>query len=432
MTTPRFLSSKIKFTLPKVTTTELSSNSGTNVTGKICASRRYFGATSSENLIKTALYDYHKEIGGDMVPFAGYELPVLYKGPNGGVMKEHLWCRTEGKASLFDVSHMGQIRWYGKDRVKFLETIVVGDIASLQDSYGCLSLVTNANGGILDDTVITNAGQYIYMVVNGATKFKDMEHFKEQLTNFKGDVTMEYLEDTYQLLALQGPGAAEAVQSILPSSFDLKKMPFMTGVDTKLDGIDKCRITRCGYTGEDGFEVAMPAEYAVSIASKLLSNANVNPTGLGARDSLRLEAGLCLYGNDLDETTTPIEGSLGWTIGPPGSRRRTEQGFIGASKILKPDGKFQAITRKRVGIIGMKAPARQHAEIYNADGSQQIGEVTSGTFSPCLKVPIAMGYVSNDHSKNGTPIQIKIRDKMQAATITKMPFVETRYYRVPE
>lgn len=173
----------------------------------------------------------------------------------------------------------------------------------------------------------------------------------------------------------------------------------------------------------------MPAAHAVSIATKLLSNPNVNPTGLGARDSLRLEAGLCLYGNDLNETTTPIEGALGWTIGPPGSRRRTEQGFIGADKILKPDGKFQSITRKRVGIIGMKAPARQHAEIYNVDGTILIGEVTSGTYSPCLKVPIAMGYVSNEHSKNGTQIQVKIRDKMQTASITKMPFVETRYYR---
>jgi aminomethyltransferase len=312
--------------------------------------------------------------------------------------------------------------------------LVVGDIAGLKESFGCLSLITNSNGGILDDTVITNAGDYIYMVVNGATKFNDMKHFNEQLaTKFQGsDVTMEYLEDTYQLLALQGPGAAAAIQAIIPSSLDLSRMPFMTGVPTTLDGIENCRITRCGYTGEDGFEIAMPAAYAVSIAAKLLSNPNVTPTGLGARDSLRLEAGLCLYGNDLDETTTPIEGALGWTMGSPGSRRRTEQGFLGADKILKPDGKFQSITRKRVGIIGMKAPARQHAEIYNADGTKQIGEVTSGTFSPCLKVPIAMGYIANEHSKNGTPIQIKIRDKMQPATVTKMPFVETRYYRVPE
>lgn len=191
------------------------------------------------------------------------------------------------------------------------------------------------------------------------------------------------------------------------------------------------KTKRCGYTGEDGFEIAMPAANAVSIAAKLLSNPNVNPTGLGARDSLRLEAGLCLYGNDLDTTTTPIEGALGWTMGPPGSRRRTEQGFLGASNILKPDGKFQPVSRKRVGIIGMKAPARQHAEVFDMKGNA-IGEITSGTYSPCLKVPIAMGYLATAHTKNGTPVQVKIRDKMQAATVTKMPFVETRYYRVPE
>ena len=208
--------------------------------------KRSFAAAAAptEDLVKTALNDMHRELGGDMVPFAGYELPVLYKGENGGVMKEHLWCREEGKAALFDVSHMGQIRWHGKDRATFLEKIVVGDIAGLADGGGCLSLVTNAKGGIIDDTVITNAGDHIYMVVNGATKFGDMKHFEEQMSSFDGDVTMEYLEDSMQLLALQGPGAATAVAKILPDGFDLTKMAFMTGVNTTLDGIDGCRITR--------------------------------------------------------------------------------------------------------------------------------------------------------------------------------------------
>jgi aminomethyltransferase len=392
---------------------------------------RFLG-TASEPLVKTALFDLHKELGGDMVPFAGYELPVLYKGENGGVMKEHLWCRSDGKASLFDVSHMGQIRWHGKDRAKFLETLVVGDIAGLAPGQGCLSLVTNENGGIIDDTVITNAGDYIYMVVNGATKFGDMKHFQEQMDAFNGEVCMDYLEDSMQLLALQGPGAAEAIAKILPSDFDLVRMPFMTGTDTTLDGIEGCRITRCGYTGEDGFEIAMPAEHAVSIASKLLEDPTVLPTGLGARDSLRLEAGLCLYGNDLDETTTPIEGVLGWTMGGPGSRRRTEQGFLGADKILTPDGKLQKVARKRVGIKGMKAPARGGVEVYDASGENKIGEVTSGTFSPTLKAPIAMGYVATPSAKAGTEVMLKIRNKMQKAQVTKMPFVETRYYRVAE
>jgi aminomethyltransferase len=176
----------------------------------------------------------------------------------------------------------------------------------------------------------------------------------------------------------------------------------------------------------------MPAEHAVSIASKLLSDPTVNPTGLGARDSLRLEAGLCLYGNDLDENTNPIEGALGWTIGPPGGRRRLEGGFLGAEHILTPDGKFKKVSRKRVGLSGMKAPARQHTEIYDAAGETKIGEVTSGTFSPCLKAPIAMGYVSTPNSKVDTEVMLNVRGKMQKAVVTKMPFVESRYYRVPE
>jgi len=389
-------------------------------------------ASSDEPLVKTALYSLHKDIGGDMVPFAGYELPVLYKSENGGVMKEHLWCRAAGKAAMFDVSHMGQIRWHGKDRAAFLEKIVVGDIAGLKERSGCLSLVTNEQGGIIDDTVITNAGDYIYMVVNGATKFGDMKHFQEQMEKFDGDVTMEYLEDSMQLLAIQGPGAAEAVKKLLPSGFDLTKMAFMTGVVTTLDGIDGCRVTRCGYTGEDGFEIAMPAENAVSIASKLLSDPSVNATGLGARDSLRLEAGLCLYGHDLNETINPVEATLAWTMGGPKSRRRKEGGFLGAEHILKPDGKLQKVAKKRVGIMGMKAPAREGAEIYDAAGENKIGDVTSGTYSPCLKAPIAMGYVETPLAKVGTEISLKIRGKMQKAVITKMPFVESHYYRVPE
>jgi len=367
-----------------------------------------------------------------MVPFAGYELPVLYKADNGGVMNEHLWCREEGKCAMFDVSHMGQIRWHGKDRADFLEKVVVGDIKSLAPNSGLLSLITNADGGVIDDSVIVNAGDHIHMVVNGACKHIDMKHFQEQLDIFDGDVTMEYLEDTKQLLALQGPGAADAVAKILPDGFDLLNMAFMTGVDTKLMGIDGCRVTRCGYTGEDGFEIAIPAESTEAIASKLLEDATVNPTGLGARDSLRLEAGLCLYGNDLDGTTTPIMGGLGWTMGKPGARRRVEGGFVGAEHILTPEGKFKKVEKKRVGIFGMKAPAREHTEVYDATGETLIGEVTSGTYSPCLKAPIAMGYVATGHNKNGTDILLKIRNKMQKAKVTKMPFVESRYYRTPE
>jgi len=367
-----------------------------------------------------------------MVPFAGYELPVLYKGDNGGVMKEHLWVRGEGKCGMFDVSHMGQIKWHGKDRAEFLEKVVVGDIKGLATGTGLLSLITNADGGIIDDTVITNAGDHIYMVVNGACKHGDMKHFQEQMDNFSGDVAMEYLGDDVQLLAIQGPGAVTAMAKILPDGFDLANMAFMTAVDTKLMGIDGCRITRCGYTGEDGFEISMPTGDAVAVASKLVEDATLNPTGLGARDSLRLEAGLCLYGNDLDGTTTPTMGTLGWTMGGPKSRRRAEGGFLGAEHVLTPEGKFRKVSKKRVGIMGMKAPARDHTEIYDATGEKLIGEVTSGTFSPCLKRPIAMGYVEMGHHKNDTDVMLKIRNKMQKAQVTKMPFVESRYYRVPE
>lgn len=207
--------------------------------------RSFADSTYSVSLVKTSLYSLHKDLGGDMVPFAGYELPVLYKsGDNSGVMKEHLWCRSEGKSSLFDVSHMGQIKWHGKDRAAFLETVVVGDIAGLDVGSGCLSIVTNEDGGIIDDTVITNAGDYVYMVVNGATKFGDMKHFRERMAMFDGDVSMEYLGDEVQLLAIQGPGAAEAVGRLLPSWFDLSKMAFMTGTETTLDGVGGCRVTR--------------------------------------------------------------------------------------------------------------------------------------------------------------------------------------------
>ena len=178
-----------------------------------------------------------------MVSFADYSLPVLYAGDNGGVMKEHLWCRSDGKSSLFDVSHMGQIRWRGKDRVKFLERVTVGDIAGLKEGSACLSLLTNENGGIIDDTVITNAGEYIYMVVNGATKHGDMAHFKKQMEEFGGDVSMEYLEESMALVALQGPGAAEAIKKVL-KGVNLEKMPFMSGIDCELDGVSGCRVTR--------------------------------------------------------------------------------------------------------------------------------------------------------------------------------------------
>merc|ERR1712078_639211 len=287
---------------------------------------------------------------------------------------------------------------------------VVGDIKGLGAGEGRLSLLTNESGGILDDTVITNAGDYIYMVVNGACKVTDMAHLEKMMAEHSDmDVQMNYLGDDATLVALQGDGAKHALKPLLPDGFDMERFAFMTGVDTTVGGME-CRVTRCGYTGEDGFEIGVThTKDAVAVAELLLSNENVEPCGLGARDSLRLEAGLCLYGNDLDDTVNPVEGTLLWTIGPKDTRRRTEQGFPGHTK-----------------------PARPGADIYSADGTTKVGTVTSGTVSPCLNAPIAMGYVETALGKNGTELTVDIRGKKIPTKVAKMPFVEPNYWRVPE
>ncbi|KAJ1385441.1 hypothetical protein B484DRAFT_341658 [Ochromonadaceae sp. CCMP2298] len=279
-------------------------------------------ALSSESLQETSFHALHLSLGGKMVPFAGYSLPVQYDGL--GVLKEHVHTRSATGASVFDVGHMGQIKWHGKDAVAFLEKMVVGDIASLKEGEAKLSLIMNEAGTIMDDTVITNAGDHMYMVVNGACKVKDMAHFNRYLKEFKMDVTMEYQEDQ-QLLALQGKGAAAVAGRLIPS-LDLQSMQFMTGTVATVAGIPNCRVTRCGYTGEDGFEISVAKDKAMALMEALLAEKNVQVAGLGARDSLRLEAGLCLYGNDIDETTNPVEGALTWTIGERGRVESRESG----------------------------------------------------------------------------------------------------------
>ena len=229
-----------------------------------------------------------------------------------------------------------------------------------------------------------------------------------------------------------GDGAKTALQPLLPDGFDMERFAFMTGVDTTVGGME-CRVTRCGYTGEDGFEIGVThTKDAVAVAELLLSNDNVEPCGLGARDSLRLEAGLCLYGNDLDDTVNPVEGTLLWTIGPKDTRRRTEQGFPGAANMLTSEGKPKKFGRKRVGFMGHTKPARPGADIYSADGTTKVGTVTSGTVSPCLNAPIAMGYVETALGKNGTELTVDIRGKKIPTKVAKMPFVEPNYWRVPE
>ena len=440
------------------------------------ASQRVLGRralSSDASLLKTMLYDLHLERGGKMVPFAGYELPVQYEGL--GVKTEHLHCRSPGKASLFDVSHMGQIKWTGADRAAFLEsarprpsvasragrageisplpsrgggprragvgffdaralrrTAVVGDVKGLGDKEGRLTLLTNSEGGILDDCVLANAGDYIYMVVNGACKVDDMAHLQTLLDASGMDVQMNYQGDDAALVALQGDGAKDALLPLLPDGFDMPRFAFMTGVDTTVGGY-ACRVTRCGYTGEDGFEIAItdPAN-AVAVAELLLGSDGVDVCGLGARDSLRLEAGLCLYGHDLDTTVNPIEGTLLWTIGPKGSRRRVEQGFSGAAHFLNENGSPKKFARKRVGFMGHTKPAREGTAIFDAAGEKQVGVVTSGTMSPSLGKPIAMGYVETPLAKNGTDLTIDIRGKKIPTTVSSMPFVPPNYWRVPE
>ncbi|XP_060691225.1 aminomethyltransferase, mitochondrial isoform X2 [Hemiscyllium ocellatum] len=354
-----------------------------------------------------------------MVEFAGWSMPVQYKESH---ISSHLHTRQH--CSLFDVSHMLQSKVMGKDRVKFMESLIVGDIAELKDNQGTLSLFTNEKGGIKDDLIVTRTSDgYLYIVSNAGCADKDSAHMKERLAEFRAagnDADLEFLEAG--LIALQGPSAAQVLQEGV--SDDLQKLPFMWSALMTVFGVPGCRVTRCGYTGEDGVEISVPIERTVELAESLLKNSEVKLAGLGARDSLRLEAGLCLYGNDIDETTTPVEATLLWTIG---KRRRAAADFPGAGIILRQIK--EKTKRKRVGLMSAGPPVRQHTPILNLDG-KVIGEVTSGCPSPCLKQNIAMGYVDTEYSKPGTQIKVEVRKKIVDATVSKMPFVPSKYYTV--
>ncbi|XP_041048631.1 aminomethyltransferase, mitochondrial isoform X1 [Carcharodon carcharias] len=386
----------------------------------------HYSHGSTESLKKTALYEFHQSKGARMVEFAGWSMPVQYKDSH---INSHLHTRQH--CSLFDVSHMLQSKVTGKDRVKFMESLVVGDIAELKNNQGMLSLFTNDKGGIKDDLIVTRTSDgYLYIVSNAGCADKDSAHMKEKLAEFKAagnDVDLEFLEAG--LIALQGPSAARVLQEGV--SDDLCKLPFMSSAMMTVFGVPGCRVTRCGYTGEDGVEISVPIQRTVELAELLLRNSEVRLAGLGSRDSLRLEAGLCLYGNDIDETTTPVEATLLWTIGIPpnpfGKRRRAAADFPGASIILRQIK--EKTKRKRVGLVSAGPPVRQRTPILNPDG-KVIGEVTSGCPSPCLKQNIAMGYVDTEYSKQGTPINVEIRKKIVDAIVSKMPFVPSKYYTV--
>ncbi|HEX2116889.1 MAG TPA: glycine cleavage system aminomethyltransferase GcvT [Alphaproteobacteria bacterium] len=367
--------------------------------------------TDTATLHRTPLHALHVSLGAKMVPFAGYDMPVQYPT---GIIAEHQHCRTA--AALFDVSHMGQVRLDGTDAVAALETLVPGDVAALAPTRTRYTMFTLDDGGIIDDLMVTNAGDHLFMVVNAGGKAEDIAHMREKIGK---RVKITPLEDR-ALLALQGPHAAQVMARLAPPTASMKFMSFATAT---IDGI-ACFVTRSGYTGEDGYEISVPADKAERFTRKLLEQPEVKPAGLGARDSLRLEAGLCLYGHDIDRTTTPAEADLGWTVS---KRRRASGGFPGAKRIL---GELaNGPQRLRVGILpDGRAPAREHTKITDMQGNA-IGEITSGGFGPTVGGPVAMGYVARAHAKPGTQVQLVVRDVPRPAKVVTLPFTPHRYFK---
>ncbi len=370
----------------------------------------------SEQLAKTALFDMHIEAGAKMVPFAGYQMPVQYPL---GVKKEHL--HTRAKAGLFDVSHMGQLRLKGQGAAAALEALVPVDIIDLPLMKQRYAFFTNDAGGIIDDLMVANFGDHLFVVVNAGCKDHDIAHLHNHLP---ADVELEIINDR-SLLALQGPLAADILVKLQPS---VASMVFMDTAVVEINNIE-CYVSRSGYTGEDGFEISVANDKAEELAKALVAFDEVEWIGLGARDSLRLECGLCLYGHDLDETTTPIEASLAWGISKirriGGGR---VAGFPGADIILS-QLEVQQVSRKRVGLIGQtKAPVREGCQLFDADDNI-IGIVTSGTVGPSVEKPISMAYVRADLAVIGSEIFAEVRGKKLAMTVAKMPFVAQRYQR---
>ena len=362
-------------------------------------------------LKQTALHGLHVDLGAKMTPFAGYDMPVHYPA---GILTEHM--HTRERASLFDVSHMGQLTVLGGARVAALEALVPADLQALAAGGMRYTMLTNDAGGILDDLIVTNVGEYLFLVVNASRKETDIAHLAAHLSL---DCEMEELSGR-SLLALQGPLAARVLARLIPGVAGMK---FMTAAPFVVDGV-ALAVTRSGYTGEDGFEISIPSDAADAFARRLLAADEVAPAGLGARDSLRLEAGLCLYGHELDERTTPVEAGLAWTIA---RRRRDEGGFPGADIIRAQlsDG----VARKRVGILpDGRAPAREHTIVTDRDGDA-IGEITSGGFGPSLGGPIAMGYIEAEYSAVDTPVQLIVRDTPRPARVCKLPFIEHNYVK---
>jgi aminomethyltransferase len=378
-------------------------------------------------LLKTPLHDLHVSLGARMVPFAGYSMPVQYKS---GLMAEHL--HTRQAAGLFDVSHMGQLRLVGKDAAAAFETLMPVDVVDLPPGKQRYGLLLNDEGAILDDLMFFNRdyanGGDLFVIVNGACKAEDIAHIQARIGSRCQVIPMPEMA----LLALQGPQAVAAISRLAPG---IEKLIFMTGgaFDVQVGGgkTVPCFITRSGYTGEDGVEISVRDSDAVALAQALLAQPEVLPIGLGARNSLRLEAGLCLYGNDIDTTTTPVEAALNWAMQKV---RRTggarAGGFPGAAKILAQlDGGAAGIARKRVGLVALeRIPVREHTELQSLDG-KRIGEVTSGLLGPSIDKPVAMGYVATEFAVLGTKVNAMVRGKAVPMEVAAMPFVPNRYYR---
>lgn len=362
-------------------------------------------------LQKLPLDHWHRAKGGRMVPFAGYEMPVQYEG----IMAEHLWTREH--AGLFDVSHMGQLTFSGEGVEAALEALMPADIQAAKLSHPVYSLLMAENGGILDDLMLTRLTEgEVYMVVNGACKWDDIAHFREFLPD---EIGMNHMED-HALLALQGPEAVTALQRVVPG---VETLVFMQGAPFAWQGHDLW-ISRSGYTGEDGFEISVPAEGAEALADALTAQPEVKPIGLGARDSLRLEADLPLYGHDLDTETTPVSAALGFALK---KRRREEGGFPGHARIMIE--REQGPIVKRVGlIVEGRQPVREGAAVVDAEGTE-VGKVTSGGFAPTVQKPIAMAYVPAALAVPGTRITLAQRGKVHHAEVVQMPFVPHRYVR---
>ena len=369
------------------------------------------GSLSVSELKRTPLFELHRELKARLVPFAGWEMPVQYPA---GILAEHRHCRSA--AALFDVSHMGQVRLDGAAAALALEELVPGDIQGLAPGRARYTQLTNAAGGILDDLIVSHAGDHLFVVVNAGNRAADLAHLHRHLPPA---VAATELVDR-ALLAVQGPQAGSVLARLAPASAQLR---FMTTALIDVAGY-ACRVSRLGYTGEDGFEISVAAADAVALAKLLLAEPEVAPAGLGARDSLRLEAGLPLHGHDIDPGTTPVEGGLAWSIG---SRRRAAGNFPGAAIILAQlrDG----VARRLVGIRPLgKAPVREGTEILSS-GRAPLGTVTSGGFGPTVGGPVAMGYVAAAAAAPGTELALPVRGRPVPAQVAALPFVPHRYHR---